>query len=238
MEAFAGEESSRSRAMPKSSTFSCRLAREEEVLRLEVAVDDARARARRRARRAGRRRCASTSRTEPAARLARAARLDGLALEQLHHQEHGAVLGDVVVEHPDAPGCSTRVGDVALAQEARARLLVLATARGGGSSPRRACPLRCVAAVDDGHPAEAQQARPAATCRAGPGLRAPPGRKPSGLTRVIGEDHPPARATWVVASPARPAEPARPARLWRRGRLTGARGMTGACVTPVCRRGA
>ena len=39
----------------------------------------------------------------------------GLAIEQLHDDERGAVLRDVVVEYGDGPGMFDRVGDVAFA---------------------------------------------------------------------------------------------------------------------------
>ena len=88
--------------MPKSSTLSDAVAREEEVLRLDVAVDDA----------LGVRGgehveelVGEASDLDASSRcpLALPARLERLALEQLHDEEDGAVLGDVVVEDATAP---------------------------------------------------------------------------------------------------------------------------------------
>ena len=96
------------------------VARDEEVRRLDVAVDDARLACAaastssswcddRDARRAG---------EAPPGRRARAPRR--VAVEQLHHEERRAVLGHVVVDHEHRARVLHRVGGVALAQEARA----------------------------------------------------------------------------------------------------------------------
>ena len=95
------------------------IGREEEVLRLDVAVDDP----------------LGVGRREHVAELVRerqdlawrevagralGAHVERLALEQLHHQEGGAVVGHVVVDDAHRAGVPDGVGDVALAEEARA----------------------------------------------------------------------------------------------------------------------
>jgi hypothetical protein len=50
-------------------------------------------------------------------------RSERLPLQQLHHQERRAVLGDVVVEHFDRPGVHHLVADVTLTQETRSDVL-------------------------------------------------------------------------------------------------------------------
>ena len=49
--------------------------------------------------------------------------VDGRAVEELHDEERGAVLGDVVVDDGDRAGVHHRVRDVPLAEEARAHRL-------------------------------------------------------------------------------------------------------------------
>ena len=55
---------------------------------------------------------------------AHAALLDGLPLEQLHHQECDAVFGDTVVVRRDRATMADLIGRIALTQEALLRVVV------------------------------------------------------------------------------------------------------------------
>ena len=44
-------------------------------------------------------------------------RVEGFAVEQLHHDEDAAILGDVIVEHADRSGVANRVRGIALAKK-------------------------------------------------------------------------------------------------------------------------
>ena len=48
-------------------------------------------------------------------------RIEGLAFEELHHEERAAVLGDVVVEDVDRPRMRDDVREIALAQKVTAQ---------------------------------------------------------------------------------------------------------------------
>ena len=93
------------------------VAGEKEVLRLDVAMHDPlRVRGREDVEQlAGQ--LADFAQGQPAA-LPLPARVERLALEQLHDEKHRAVIGDVVVEHPHRAAMVHLVGDVTLAQEA------------------------------------------------------------------------------------------------------------------------
>ena len=82
--------------------------------------------------------------------------LDGLPFEQLHHEERRAVVGDVVVEDADRAVVLDGVRRVALAQEARPDLLVVAELR-VQHLHRDALAVAVGGGVHGGHPADAEE---------------------------------------------------------------------------------
>ena len=142
--------------MPKSSTLTQPGARDEQVLRLDVAVHDVL--------RVRRRQHVEQLLGDGAAPRAAAsalpaalpARLERLALEQLHHDERRPVGRDVVVEHAHRAVVLDGVGRVALLQEAPLHLLVVAQLR-VQHLHRDALAVAVRRRVDRRHPADAEQ---------------------------------------------------------------------------------
>ena len=86
--------------------------------------------------------------------------LDAVPIEQLHHQERGAVLRHVVVEHRDgAMGCFTVLATYPSRTRTGLRMETSRTDSSGWRilTPRSASGFGCVAGVDDGrHPPAAE----------------------------------------------------------------------------------
>jgi hypothetical protein len=101
--------------MPKSSTLSSPLAGQEDVVGLDVAVDHAARVGPGEHVAQGVAEGQDLARREPPA--AAVAGLEGLADQQLHHEEGAAVVRDVVVDHPHRARMLEGVGDVGLAHE-------------------------------------------------------------------------------------------------------------------------
>ena len=80
----------------------------------------------------------------------------GLAREQLHHEEYGAVLVHVVVEHGHGAGVLDPVGHISLAEETRAHHVVVRGSR-VQHLHRRALAVAVGGRVDARHPADAEQ---------------------------------------------------------------------------------